>query len=53
MFGWLKVTFIKWCEEEKCEENEAIFMNTYLINYLANFFQFGMYGHVYRGHKIC
>ena len=29
VFGWLKVTFVKRCEdEEKCEENGAIFMNT-------------------------
>ena len=33
VFGWLKVTFVKWCEEEKGEENEAIFRNTYLANY--------------------
>ena len=38
--GWLKVTFLKWCkEEEKGEENEAIFRNTYLANYWADFFQ--------------
>ena len=27
-FGWLKITFVKQCEDkEKCEENGAIFMN--------------------------
>ena len=31
-FGWLKVTFVKQCkEEEKDEENRAIFRNTYLV----------------------
>ena len=33
VFGWLKVTFVKQYEEE----NGAIFSNTYLMNYLANF----------------
>ena len=36
------ITFVKWCEEKeerKYEENEAVFMNTYLMNYWANFFQ--------------
>ena len=28
VFGWLKVTFVKWCEEEKGEENGTIFRNT-------------------------
>ena len=28
VFGWLKVTFVKHCEEEKGEENRAIFKNT-------------------------
>ena len=33
-FGWLKVTFVKRCEEEeKGEENGAILRNTYLANY--------------------
>ena len=27
-FGWLKVTYVKRCEEEKGEENGAIFRNT-------------------------
>ena len=32
VFGWLKVTFTKQCkEEEKAEENGAIFRNAYLI----------------------
>ena len=41
VFGWLKVTLVvKQCEEEeKGEENRAIFMNIYLANYWANFFQ--------------
>ena len=45
MFGWLKVTFVKRCEEEeeeeeeKGEENRAIFRNTYLANYWTDFFQ--------------
>ena len=40
VFGWLKVTFVKWCEEEeKYAENGAIIMNTYLVNYWADFFQ--------------
>ena len=39
-FGWLKVTFVKRCEEEeKGEENGAIFRNTYLANYWVDFFQ--------------
>ena len=57
-FGWLKVTFVKRCEEEeKCEENGAIFMNTYLINYwgmgrfLSNLVSKIVYC-VYRGHTI-
>ena len=35
VFGWLKVTFVKRCEEEeeKGEENRAIFRNTYLAIY--------------------
>ena len=32
-FGWLKVTFVKRCEEEKGEGNGAILRNTYLENY--------------------
>ena len=39
VFGWLKVTFVKWCEEEKYAENGVIIMNTYLVNYWADFFQ--------------
>ena len=40
-FGWLKVTFVKWCdeEEEKGEENGVIFKNTYLASYWDEFFQ--------------
>ena len=38
-FGWLKVTFVKRCEEEKGIENGAILRNTYLANYYDNFFQ--------------
>ena len=38
-FGRLKVIFVKRCEEEKGEENGAIFRNTYLANYWADFFQ--------------
>ena len=35
---WIKVNFVKWCEEEeKCEENGAIFRNKYLMNYWADF----------------
>ena len=28
-------------------------MNTYLVNYLTDFFKFGMQGGVYGGNKIC
>ena len=35
-----KLLFVKRCEEEeKGEENRAIFRNTYLVNYWAYFFQ--------------
>ena len=52
IFGWLKVTFVKRCkEEEKREGNGAIFRNTYIMNYWANFLQICMLGHVYEGHK--
>ena len=38
IFGWIKVIFVKWCEEEeKCEENGAIFRNKYLTNYWDDF----------------
>ena len=42
------------CKEEKCEENGAIFINTYLVNYSADFFQI-LYvrSHIYGGHKLC
>ena len=34
------ITFVKQCKgEEKCEENGAIFRNTYLINYWMDFLQ--------------
>ena len=40
VFGWLNVIFVKWCkEEEKWEENGAIFRNTYLANYRADLLQ--------------
>ena len=39
VFGWLKVTFVKRCKEEEKGEKMAIFRNTYLTNYLADFFQ--------------
>ena len=40
VFGWHKVTFVKWCkEEENCEENGAISRNTFLVNYWADFLQ--------------
>ena len=31
--------FVKWCEEEKREENGAIFTSMYLANDWADFFQ--------------
>ena len=37
--GWLKFIAVNWCEEEKCEENQAIFRNTYLANYSSDFLQ--------------
>ena len=37
VFGWLKVKFVKWCEDEKCEENGSIFRNTYLGELLCKF----------------
>ena len=51
--GWLEVTFVKQCEE-KYKENGAIFRNTYLTNYWANFLQiwYGMQSHIYGGDKI-
>ena len=55
VFGWLKVTFVKRCEEEekeKGEENGAIFRNTYLANYWPISFKFVMYGCIYGGHKV-
>ena len=27
VFDWRRLTFVKWCKEEKCAENRAIFMN--------------------------
>ena len=47
--GWLKVV-VNWCEgeEEKREENWAIFRNLYLTNYLSQ----TCISHVYGGHKI-
>ena len=39
VFGWLKVTFVKRCEEEEGEENRAIFRSTYLANYWPDLFQ--------------
>ena len=39
VFDWLKITFIKQCEEEKGEETEAIFRNTsckLLSRFLSN-----------------
>ena len=51
VFGWLKVTFVKQCEEEeeKGEENGVIFRNTYLANYWADFFQIWYVGsHIWR-----
>ena len=44
--------FLKWCKEEKCEDNGTVFRNTYLANYWADFLQI-WYVCVYRGHKIC
>ena len=32
VLSWLKVV-VNQCEEEKCEENWAIFRNAYLTNY--------------------
>ena len=44
--GWLKVIGLNRCdkEEEKCEENQAIFRNAYCISQTTNliFFKFGM-----------
>ena len=54
VYGWLKVTFVKRCEEEeKGEENKEIFRNTYLANYWMDFFQIWYVGHIYGGHKVC
>ena len=36
---WLKVIVLNRCKEEENEENEAIFRNAYLKNYLADFLQ--------------
>ena len=33
-FSWLKVIVLNRCEEEKYEENQVIFRNAYLKNYL-------------------
>ena len=39
-FSWLKVIVLNQCkEEEKYEENQAIFRNVYLANYLSDFLQ--------------
>ena len=43
--------FLKQCEEEKREEN-AIFRNSYLVNYLADFLKIWYVKFVYRGYKI-
>ena len=52
-FSWLKVVVVNRCEEEeKREENWAIFRKAYLTNYLSDFFKFGMLSCVYGGHKI-
>ena len=39
VFGWLKVTCVKqYKDKEKCEENGAIFMNTYISHKLQSQF---------------
>ena len=42
-FFWFKIIVLSWCEEEdeeeRYEENRAIFRNTYFKNYLADFLQ--------------
>ena len=54
VFGWPKVIFVKWCEEENGKENVATFRNTYLVNYWADFLQIWPVGsRICLGHKIC
>ena len=36
-FSWLKVIVVNRCDEEKYEENRAIFRNAYFKNNLADF----------------
>ena len=35
------MSFVKWCEEEKCKENGTIIRNTYLANCWVDFLQGG------------
>ena len=37
-FSWLIVIVLNQCLEEKCEENQAIFRNVYLANYVLTRF---------------
>ena len=53
VFGWLKVTFVKQCEEEKVEENGA-FSGTHISQTSRQIsFKFGVQGRIYGGHYIC
>ena len=36
--GWLKIIVLNWCKEEE-KENQEIFRNIYLTNYLSDFLQ--------------
>ena len=55
MFFWFKCVVLNRCEEEeKCEENWAIFRSIYILQTTKLiFFKFGMRSRVYGGHKIC
>ena len=55
VFGWLKVSFVKWCEEEeeKGKENGQ-FSGTYISRTTEPIsFKFSMQGCTYGVHKIC
>ena len=38
--GIVVFSFLKWCKEEKCEENLEIFTNKYLVTTEPVFFKF-------------
>ena len=51
--GWLKVTFVKWCEEEEKVKKMGQYSGTHISQTTAPIsFKFGMYGRLYRGHKV-